>query len=245
MPLLLSGGSPAVGGARPRVRGPSQRQSAAVFQPASALLTAILVIEFIYAIVGIVWLTQYYTSCNDLTAKNVTLGMSASPGGRRDGMDLEKRKLRHARRESFCKGTRQLGWPPPLWSATYFRGPRTEGAAVGTGLSEAVVEGPSASGGNLQSCLFYVKAGPWPRSWLSEGAAMWSEPGARGSCTLPLGARGSQRGRETPEPLSSGLLSQGGGPRTLPLASYCCPRRDGRLQLGGHPERLHHRPLRL
>ncbi|XP_015425296.1 PREDICTED: sn1-specific diacylglycerol lipase alpha [Myotis davidii] len=31
---------------------------------------AILVIEFIYAIVGIVWLTQYYTSCNDLTAKN-------------------------------------------------------------------------------------------------------------------------------------------------------------------------------
>ncbi|KAK1335432.1 hypothetical protein QTO34_003218 [Cnephaeus nilssonii] len=26
-------------------------------------------------IVGIVWLTQYYTSCNDLTAKNVTLGM--------------------------------------------------------------------------------------------------------------------------------------------------------------------------
>lgn len=34
-------------------------------------------IEFIYAIVGIVWLTQYYTSCNDLTAKNVTLGMPA------------------------------------------------------------------------------------------------------------------------------------------------------------------------
>lgn len=40
-------------------------------------LAAILVIEFIYAIVGIVWLTQYYTSCNDLTAKNVTLGTSA------------------------------------------------------------------------------------------------------------------------------------------------------------------------
>ncbi|XP_039767325.1 diacylglycerol lipase-alpha isoform X2 [Ornithorhynchus anatinus] len=36
---------------------------------------AILLIEFIYAIVGIVWLTQYYTSCNDITAKNVTLGM--------------------------------------------------------------------------------------------------------------------------------------------------------------------------
>ncbi|XP_078536737.1 diacylglycerol lipase-alpha [Lissotriton helveticus] len=36
---------------------------------------AILVIEFVYAIVGIVWLAQYYTSCNDITAKNVTLGM--------------------------------------------------------------------------------------------------------------------------------------------------------------------------
>ncbi|XP_008937956.1 PREDICTED: sn1-specific diacylglycerol lipase alpha, partial [Merops nubicus] len=36
---------------------------------------AILVIEFVYAIVGIVWLTQYYASCNDLTAKSVTLGM--------------------------------------------------------------------------------------------------------------------------------------------------------------------------
>lgn len=35
---------------------------------------AILVIEFVYAIVGIVWLAQYYTSCNDVTAKNVTLG---------------------------------------------------------------------------------------------------------------------------------------------------------------------------
>ncbi|NXQ88745.1 DGLA lipase, partial [Nyctibius grandis] len=36
---------------------------------------AILGIEFVYAIVGIVWLTQYYASCNDLTAKSVTLGM--------------------------------------------------------------------------------------------------------------------------------------------------------------------------
>ncbi|NXY77746.1 DGLA lipase, partial [Glareola pratincola] len=35
---------------------------------------AILVIEFVYAIVGIVWLMQYYTSCNDITAKSVTLG---------------------------------------------------------------------------------------------------------------------------------------------------------------------------
>lgn len=45
------------------------------FSQHPAVLAAILVIEFIYAIVGIVWLTQYYTSCNDLTAKNVTLGM--------------------------------------------------------------------------------------------------------------------------------------------------------------------------
>ncbi|NXD16652.1 DGLA lipase, partial [Nothocercus nigrocapillus] len=35
---------------------------------------AILVIEFVYAIVGIIWLTQYYASCNDVTAKSVTLG---------------------------------------------------------------------------------------------------------------------------------------------------------------------------
>ncbi|XP_029438044.1 sn1-specific diacylglycerol lipase alpha isoform X2 [Rhinatrema bivittatum] len=36
---------------------------------------AILAIEFVYAIVGIIWLVQYYTACSDTTAKNVTLGM--------------------------------------------------------------------------------------------------------------------------------------------------------------------------
>ncbi|NXC00206.1 DGLA lipase, partial [Orthonyx spaldingii] len=41
---------------------------------------AILVIEFVYAIVGIVWLTQYYTSCNDITAKSVTLGTELECG---------------------------------------------------------------------------------------------------------------------------------------------------------------------
>lgn len=150
-------------------------------------------IEFIYAIVGIVWLTQYYTSCNDLTAKNVTLGMSASPWGRRDGIGFEKRQLRHHQRESFCKGTGQRGWPPSLWSATYLRGPWTEGAAAGTGLSRATVEGPSASHGNLQSRLLGAKAGPWPRSWLREGAATWWETEAGGGCTLLLGARNSHR----------------------------------------------------
>ncbi|XP_029438045.1 sn1-specific diacylglycerol lipase alpha isoform X3 [Rhinatrema bivittatum] len=35
---------------------------------------AILAIEFVYAIVGIIWLVQYYTACSDTTAKNVTLG---------------------------------------------------------------------------------------------------------------------------------------------------------------------------
>ncbi|XP_069755183.1 diacylglycerol lipase-alpha isoform X2 [Narcine bancroftii] len=35
---------------------------------------AIVLIEFAYAIIGIVWLAQYYHSCNDTTAKNVTLG---------------------------------------------------------------------------------------------------------------------------------------------------------------------------
>ncbi|NXA42500.1 DGLA lipase, partial [Eudromia elegans] len=41
---------------------------------------AILVIEFVYAIVGIIWLTQYYASCNDVTAKSVTLGMYLERG---------------------------------------------------------------------------------------------------------------------------------------------------------------------
>ncbi|NWJ10189.1 DGLA lipase, partial [Crypturellus undulatus] len=43
---------------------------------------AILVIEFVYAIVGIIWLTQYYASCNDVTAKSVTLGMCLEYGVR-------------------------------------------------------------------------------------------------------------------------------------------------------------------
>lgn len=64
-------------------------------------------IEFIYAIVGIVWLTQYYTSCNDLTAKNVTLGMhpicpisEASPGVEEIGPSLQRKGLRHHSRET-------------------------------------------------------------------------------------------------------------------------------------------------
>lgn len=59
-------------------------------------------IEFIYAIVGIVWLTQYYTSCNDLTAKNVTLGMSAVSRAGRDGVSSERGKLRHIPREAVA-----------------------------------------------------------------------------------------------------------------------------------------------
>lgn len=47
---------------------------AAAAIPHLPLVPAILVIEFVYAIVGIVWLTQYYASCNDITAKSVTLG---------------------------------------------------------------------------------------------------------------------------------------------------------------------------
>ncbi|XP_007885645.2 diacylglycerol lipase-alpha [Callorhinchus milii] len=38
---------------------------------------AILVIEFVYAIIGIIWLVQYYHSCHDTAAKNVTLGIVA------------------------------------------------------------------------------------------------------------------------------------------------------------------------
>lgn len=84
-PATLLAGGPAAGGARWKSQDPSLAgQPWPSFSQGPALLAAILVIEFIYAIVGIVWLTQYYTSCNDLTAKNVTLGMSRQPRGRRD-----------------------------------------------------------------------------------------------------------------------------------------------------------------
>lgn len=56
------------------------RERAAVYPRYSRFFPAILVIEFVYAIVGIVWLTQYYTSCNDITAKSVTLGMELECG---------------------------------------------------------------------------------------------------------------------------------------------------------------------
>ncbi|XP_058859043.1 diacylglycerol lipase-alpha isoform X2 [Acipenser ruthenus] len=38
---------------------------------------AILLVELVYAIVGIGWLVQYYGPCDDVTAKNVTLGIVA------------------------------------------------------------------------------------------------------------------------------------------------------------------------
>lgn len=77
----------------------------AILQPAPCSPAAILVIEFIYAIVGIVWLTQYYTSCNDLTAKNVTLGTSASPGGGRGRVSLKERKVRLHQKETVSVRT--------------------------------------------------------------------------------------------------------------------------------------------
>uniref|UniRef100_A0AAY4BHH8 Diacylglycerol lipase-alpha n=1 Tax=Denticeps clupeoides TaxID=299321 RepID=A0AAY4BHH8_9TELE len=36
---------------------------------------AILLVELVYAVVGIVWLLQYYQPCNDVTAKNLALGI--------------------------------------------------------------------------------------------------------------------------------------------------------------------------
>ncbi|KAG7473965.1 hypothetical protein MATL_G00101460 [Megalops atlanticus] len=36
---------------------------------------AILLVELVYAVVGIAWLVQYYQPCSDVTAKNVTLGI--------------------------------------------------------------------------------------------------------------------------------------------------------------------------
>ncbi|XP_077084110.1 diacylglycerol lipase-alpha isoform X3 [Siphateles boraxobius] len=36
---------------------------------------AILLVELVYAVVGIVWLVQYYRPCSDITAKNLALGI--------------------------------------------------------------------------------------------------------------------------------------------------------------------------
>ncbi|CAL1603811.1 unnamed protein product [Knipowitschia caucasica] len=38
---------------------------------------AILLVELVYAVVGIVWLVQYYQPCSDVTAKNLALGIVA------------------------------------------------------------------------------------------------------------------------------------------------------------------------
>lgn len=35
---------------------------------------AILLVEMVYAVVGIAWLVQYYQPCSDVTAKNLALG---------------------------------------------------------------------------------------------------------------------------------------------------------------------------
>lgn len=96
------------------------------FTQSLPLLAAILVIEFIYAIVGIVWLTQYYTSCNDLTAKNVTLGMhpicptsEASPGVEVIGPSLKRKGLRcHSGETPKCGCTLHPVFCPPTWVLT-------------------------------------------------------------------------------------------------------------------------------
>lgn len=38
------------------------------------LSPAILLVELVYAVVGIAWLVQYYQPCSDVTAKNLALG---------------------------------------------------------------------------------------------------------------------------------------------------------------------------
>lgn len=38
------------------------------------LRPAILLVELVYAVVGIAWLVQYYQPCSDVTAKNLALG---------------------------------------------------------------------------------------------------------------------------------------------------------------------------
>lgn len=76
---------------------------------AGPCLPAILVIEFIYAIVGIVWLTQYYTSCNDLTAKNVTLGTAAPARAGREGAGAQGREGRFWEGTAFLRVCTDLG----------------------------------------------------------------------------------------------------------------------------------------
>lgn len=44
----------------------------------SFLSLAILLVELVYAVVGITWLVQYYQPCSDVTAKNLALGESNS-----------------------------------------------------------------------------------------------------------------------------------------------------------------------
>lgn len=115
-------------------------------------------IEFIYAIVGIVWLTQYYTSCNDLTAKNVTLGMSASPSGGRDGVSSERTKLRRLPKGTVAVRTpgrmvaEAVGFLPS--SAT-----RPQGNLLWRGGQQW--RSPQLLTGNPQSCLLCTQAGPW------------------------------------------------------------------------------------
>lgn len=54
------------------------------------LRPAILLVELVYAVVGIAWLVQYYQPCSDVTAKNLALG------------EREDKKKRHSR--ECCTG---------------------------------------------------------------------------------------------------------------------------------------------
>lgn len=56
---------------------------------------------------------------------------------------------------------------------------------------------------------------------------------------------GPQEHFEVGRPQRSFLQGQRGVPSAMPLGFPPLLRRDGRLQLGGHPERVHHSPLRL
>ena len=146
MPLLLSWPRPCGRRSQAEVPGPfTVDRGWPSFSQGPAVLTAILVIEFIYAIVGIVWLTQYYTSCNDLTAKNVTLGMSASGGGGRDRVGEEPEyNHREAVSRRDCGLTRV--------------GPQSGGTAASTELPGTTVEGPSTS--RWKPRLLCAKGGP-------------------------------------------------------------------------------------
>lgn len=132
-------------------------------------------------------------------------------------------------------GGRRAGWSPRLWASSQAR-PAPLGAP-GVEQGWAAGEGPSAPHREPPELPALCRG--WALgSWLSTGQS------------------GGQRlGPGAAEPRSWAPKQTVTGRQLCPWAREAppapclffplLPRRYGRLQLGGHPQRLHHRPLRL